>query len=160
MSRGERAVLEEYLRERGQKMTSPRETVLDAFLELERHVTAEELLGAARRIDPSIGQATVFRTIKLLAEAGLAREACLEDGARHFEHAYRHEHHDHLVCVSCGGVVEFKDEAIERAQEAIYRKHGFRPSDHRLELLGTCPSCARRSGNRAVPKAIARKRGG
>jgi Fur family transcriptional regulator, ferric uptake regulator len=147
MSEGERAVLEGYLRERGQKMTSPRETVLDAFLAMERHVTAEELLEAARRIDPGIGQATVFRTIKLLAEAGLAREACPDDGARHFEHAYRHEHHDHLVCVACGAVLEFKDEAIELAQDAIYRAHGFSPSGHKLELLGTCPACSQRSPN-------------
>ncbi len=141
----EREVLEVYLRERGQKMTSPRETVLDAFLKLERHVTAEELLAAARRIDPGIGQATVFRTIKLLAEAGLAREACPDDGARRFEHAYRHEHHDHLVCVECGAVVEFKDEAIERAQQAVYRRHGYAPSGHRMELLGLCPDCAKAS---------------
>jgi Fur family ferric uptake transcriptional regulator len=145
MSESERAVLEGFLRERGQKMTSPRETVLDAFLAMERHVTAEELLDAARRIDPKIGQATVFRTIKLLAEAGLAREACPDDGARHFEHAFRHEHHDHLVCVECGVVLEFKDEAIERAQEAVYRARGFKPSGHKLELLGTCPSCSKRS---------------
>jgi Fur family transcriptional regulator, ferric uptake regulator len=143
MSVEERMVLAEYLRDRGQKMTGPRETVLDAFLKLERHVSAEELLEAARRLDPSIGQATVFRTIKLLAEAGLAREACPDEGARRYEHAYRHDHHDHLVCVSCGALVEFRDEAIERAQEAIYRRHGYRPSGHVLELKGECPSCAR-----------------
>ena len=143
MSESERAILVSYLRDRGQKMTGPRETVLDAFLALERHVTAEELLEEARRIDPGIGQATVFRTIKLLAEAGLAREACPDVGARHFEHAYRHEHHDHLVCVECGAMVEFKDDAVERAQEAIYRAYGFTPSDHKLELLGLCPSCTK-----------------
>jgi Fur family transcriptional regulator, ferric uptake regulator len=137
----ERRVLQGYLRGRGQKMTGPRETVLDAFLELERHVTAEELFAAARRLDPSIGQATVFRTIKLLAEAGLAREACPDEGARRYEHAYRHEHHDHLTCVECGDVVEFVDEAIERAQEAIYGRYGYRPSGHRIELQGYCPSC-------------------
>jgi Fur family transcriptional regulator, ferric uptake regulator len=142
VSESERAILVAYLRDRGQKMTGPRETVLDAFLALERHVTAEELFEAARRIDPGIGQATVFRTIKLLAEAGLAREACPDVGARHFEHAWRHEHHDHLVCVDCGAVVEFKDEAVEVAQEAIYRRYGFAPSDHRLELQGLCPVCS------------------
>ncbi len=142
----EREALEEYLRDRGLKMTGARETVLDAFLGLERHVSAEELLEEARRIDPSIGQATVFRTIKLLAEAGLAREACPDEGARRYEHAFGHEHHDHLVCERCGAIVEFRDEAIERAQGAIYRRHGFAPSGHRLELRGLCPSCARGAG--------------
>ncbi len=150
MSVEERRVLEDYLRDRGLKMTLSRETVLDAFLRLERHVTAEELLAAARRLDPSIGQATVFRTIKLLAEAGLAREAVPDEGARRYEHAYRHDHHDHLVCASCGKIVEFRDEAIERAQEAVYRRHGFRPGDHILELKGECPACS----------ALARKKTG
>ena len=140
----ETKVLEAYLRERGQKMTGPRETVLDAFLRFESHVTAEELLSAARRIDPTIGHATVFRTIKLLAEAGLARGACPDEGARRFEHAYRHAHHDHLICVSCGAVVEFHDAAIEKAQNEIYRVHGYKPSGHRLELQGYCPSCAKK----------------
>lgn len=142
----ERQVLEEYLRERGQKMTQPREAVLAAFLKLERHVSAEELLAAARRIDPSIGQATVFRTIKLFAEAGLAREACSDEGVKRYEHAYRHEHHDHLVCIGCGAIVEFKDPAIERAQDAIYARYGYKPSGHVMELQGYCPACARRRG--------------
>ena len=144
MNGEERKILEAYLRERGQKMTGPRETVLDAFLRLESHVTAEELLSAARRIDPTIGQATVFRTIKLFADAGLARGACPDEGARRFEHAYRHAHHDHLICVGCGTVVEFQDEALEKAQHAIYRTHSYKPSSHRLELRGYCPSCAKK----------------
>jgi Fur family transcriptional regulator, ferric uptake regulator len=142
MAGEERAALEGYLRDRGLKMTDTRETVLEAFLKMERHVTAEELLEAARRADPSIGQATVFRTINLLAEAGLAREACSDDGTRRFEHAYRHEHHDHLLCVSCGKVVEFRDAAIERAQEAVYRANGFEPVGHRMELKGVCRRCS------------------
>jgi Fur family ferric uptake transcriptional regulator len=140
----EREVLEEFLRDNGLKMTGPRETVLEAFLKVERHVTAEELLEEARRIDPSIGQATVFRTIKLLADAGLAREACPDEGARRYEHAYKHAHHDHLVCVGCGTLVEFQDPSIERAQDAIYRKYGYKPSNHRLELEGYCPACAKK----------------
>ena len=149
MSRGnaqgldERTAFGEYLRARGQKLTTSRETVLEAFLSIERHVTAEELLAAARKIDSGIGQATVFRTIKLLADAGIARGACPDDGARQFEHGYRHEHHDHLVCVSCGAVVEFSDDAIEKAQEKIYRRHGYRPSGHKMELRGYCPSCTK-----------------
>jgi Fur family ferric uptake transcriptional regulator len=139
-------VLEAYLREHGQKLTGPRETVLDAFLQIERHVTADELFSAARRIDPTIGQATVFRTIKLLAEAGLAREACPDEGARRYEHAFRHAHHDHLICLGCGAVVEFRNLAIEKAQKEIYQAHGYTPSGHRLELQGYCPACARERG--------------
>jgi len=140
----ERTLLERYLRSRGLKMTQARETVLTAFLGLESHVSADAVYEAARRLDPGIGQATVFRTMKLLADAGLAREACRDDGARRYEHAYNHAHHDHLTCVECGAIVEFVDADIERAQEAVYRRYGFASSGHRLELYGLCPDCSAR----------------
>jgi len=139
--RDERAVLVSFLRERGQKMTSARETVLEAFLAIERHMSAEELYEAAKRIDPGIGQATVFRAIKLLAEAGLARGTCGDDRTRRYEHAFHHDHHDHLLCIKCGAIVEFSDTRIERAQEDIYREYGFEASGHRFELYGLCPAC-------------------
>jgi Fur family ferric uptake transcriptional regulator len=135
------ALLEGYLRERDLKMTGPRRTVLEVFLGIEDHVTAEELFDAVRKVDPGIGQATVFRTIKLLEEAGLARAACRDEGPRSFEHAYRHEHHDHLVCVDCGAIVEFVSSDIERAQGAVYQAHDYEPAGHSLELYGRCPSC-------------------
>ncbi|MBU0927374.1 MAG: transcriptional repressor [Spirochaetes bacterium] len=145
----ERAILERYLRGRGFKMTKARETVLSAFLGLESHVSADAVYEAARAIDPGIGQATVFRTIKLLADAGLAREACRDDGARRYEHAYNHAHHDHLTCVACGAVVEFVDSEIERAQDSVYKRFGFESSGHRLELFGVCPDCAKAAPGRA-----------
>lgn len=145
MSADERAILEGYLKSRGLKMTKARDTVLAAFLGLESHVSADAVYEAARLIDPGIGQATVFRTIKLLSDSGLAREACRDDGARRYEHAYNHAHHDHLTCVLCGAVVEFIDPEIERAQESVYRSYGFRSSGHRLELYGLCPQCSGKS---------------
>ena len=135
---------EAYLRERGLKMTGPRETVLEAFLSLERHVTAEELFEVARRLDPAIGQATVFRTIKLLADSGLAREACRDETARRYEHAFHHDHHDHLLCVACGRTIEFRDEAIEEIQRKVYATWGFEAVSHQLELRGLCPACQKK----------------
>ena len=146
MSADERAILEGYLKSRGLKMTKARDTVLAAFLGLESHVSADAVYEAARLIDPGIGQATVFRTIKLLSDSGLAREACRDDGARRYEHAYNHAHHDHLTCVLCGAVVEFIDPEIERAQESVYSRYGFTSSGHRLELYGLCPQCSGYSG--------------
>ncbi|MGB4571190.1 MAG: Fur family transcriptional regulator [Rectinemataceae bacterium] len=141
----EKMVLEHYLRTRGLKMTASRETVLRAFLKNEGHMTTEDIFAASRRLDPGIGQATVFRTVKLLSEAGLAREACQDSGARSYEHAFKHRHHDHLQCVECGKIVEFFDPAIERAQEAVFRQHGFAATGHKMELLGLCPDCANRA---------------
>ncbi len=143
-------VLARHLKASGGKMTASRSVVLSTFLGLERHVTTEEVLEAVRKADPRVGQATVFRTMRLLVRAGLAREARSAAGGMQYEHAYRHEHHDHLVCVDCGIVIEFKDEAVERAQEAVYRAHGFQPAGHRMELLGRCAACsARASGGGA-----------
>lgn len=139
------AHFEAYLKERGLKMTGPRKTVLEAFLSLERHVSAEELLEVARRIDASIGQATVFRTIKLLSDSGLARDACSDEQAKRYEHAFRHDHHDHLLCVQCGKTVEFADEELERLQDRVYAAWGYAPVSHRLELRGICPACRKKA---------------
>ncbi|HEY9054582.1 MAG TPA: Fur family transcriptional regulator [Rectinemataceae bacterium] len=138
----EHSVLETYLKGKGQKLTRARKAVLQAFLDLEGHVTADLLLAAAKRIEPGIGQATVFRTVKLLAQAGLAKEACQDEGSRTYEHAFMHSHHDHLRCERCGKIVEFFDSTIEKAQEAVFKRHGFTAVGHRLELRGLCSECA------------------
>ena len=143
----ERTLFEGYLRTRSLKMTLPRETVLKVFLENEGHLSADDILAAARRLDPGIGQATVFRTVKLLADAGLARDACQDDGPRRYEHAYRHSHHDHLLCVRCGKVIEFCDPAIEKEQEKIFRSHGFKAVGHTMELKGLCADCSGEAGD-------------
>lgn len=132
---------ERYLRANNQKMTQPRKIILEAFLGTKGHLTTEAILREAKKIDPGIGQATVFRTIRLIADAGLAREALQEDGAKTFEHLADHSHHDHLLCVECGRVIEFLNPAIEREQRKIFVQYGFEPRGHMMELLGLCPEC-------------------
>jgi Fur family ferric uptake transcriptional regulator len=132
---------ENYLRAHGQKMTRPREVILEAFLKTEGHLSIDDILREAKKIDAGIGQATVFRTIRLIADAGLAREALQEDGARTFEHLADHPHHDHLLCVGCGKVIEFLSPVIEREQQKIFVQYGFAPRGHMMELLGLCPEC-------------------
>lgn len=144
METSEEVALESFLRHNGQKVTKSRKAVLKAFLAIEQHVTAESLFSEARKVDPGIGQATVFRTLRLLAEAGLAREACQDDGARTYEHAFNHRHHDHLRCERCGKIIEFYDKTIERSQESIFKQYGFTPVNHRMELVGICPECAKK----------------
>ncbi len=132
---------ENYLRAHGQKMTRPRRVILEAFLGTEGHLTIDDILREAKKIDAGIGQATVFRTIRLIASAGLAREALQEDGARTFEHLADHPHHDHLLCVGCGKVIEFLNPSIEKEQQNIFAQYGFEPRGHMMELLGLCPEC-------------------
>ncbi|MDD3982294.1 MAG: Fur family transcriptional regulator [Spirochaetia bacterium] len=135
-----------YLKSKGLKLTSARKTVLTAFLRSEGHLSAEDLLAAAKKIDPGLGQATVFRTLKLLADAGLAQDACQDEGPRRYEHVYKHAHHDHLLCIGCGKLIEFCHPEIEKAQTEIFKEFGFQATGHRLELRGLCADCAGKSG--------------
>ena len=132
---------EQYLHTHGQKMTRPRRIILEAFIETEGHLTTEDILREAKKVDPGIGHATVFRTIRLIADAGLAREALQDDGARKFEHLANHPHHDHLLCVGCGKIIEFLSPVIEKEQQKIFSQYGFLPRGHMMELLGLCPEC-------------------
>ena len=135
----EKKALASYLEDHNLKHTKQREAILEVFLEVEGHITGEELHRRVRRKFPQIGYTTVYRTMKLLCEAGLASERHFDDGVTRFE--IQHEHHDHLVCLRCGKIVEFECSMIESAQERIVKAHGFRLLRHRHELYGHCPSC-------------------
>ena len=135
----ERKALLAFLEKHNLKQTRQREAVLDVFLEAEGHITSEELYRRVRERHRTIGYTTVYRTMKLLCEAGLAVERCFDDGITRYE--IPHEHHDHLVCTQCGTIVEFECALIEEAQERIAREYGFRLLRHRHELYGLCPRC-------------------
>ncbi len=133
-----------YLGEHGLKQTRQREAILDVFLSAGGHLTSEELLQAVRKLHPSIGYTTVYRTMKLLSEAGLASERHFDDGITRYE--IEHEHHDHLVCLKCGKIIEFECKAIEASQNEIAERHGFRILRHRHELYGHCAACCADAG--------------
>lgn len=139
----EEEAFQAHLRRKGLKASAPREAVLDTFLAIERHVTAEELFRTVRKKHPAVGLATIYRTLALLCECGLAREVAFEDGTIRYEHAFNHEHHDHLICTQCGDIVEVFDPEIERLQASIFQAHRYQPQRHRLELYGICARCRR-----------------
>ncbi len=143
MTRRESRIWDDYLAKRRLKRSRPRRAILEIFLSQERHMTAEELHGVVRRRHPSLGLTTVYRTLKLLCESGLCREVIFEDGVARYEHLFGHAHHDHLVCLQCGKVVEVVDPEIERLQERLTRRHGFVPRRHRMEIYGLCNACHR-----------------
>lgn len=134
-------VFEEFLREKNLKHSQPREGILNVFLSIERHVTVDELWGAVKQKYPSVGFATVYRTLKLLCWSGLCRELHFEDGTTRYEHLYEHEHHDHLICTQCGMFIEVVDSEIEHLQEELMKRHGFHPQRHRMDLYGVCEKC-------------------
>jgi Fur family ferric uptake transcriptional regulator len=138
----EQKALGNYLEDHHLKHTKQREAILDVFLSVRGHITGEELYQRVTEQFPTIGYTTVYRTMKLLCDAGLAIERHFDDGVTRYE--VEHEHHDHLVCLRCGKIVEFECQMIEQAQDDIVKRYGFRLLRHRHELYGHCPDCQER----------------
>jgi Fur family ferric uptake transcriptional regulator len=137
----EKEIFFEHLRGAGFKKTAQRELILDVFLKTEGHLSAEDLYRLVKEEDPSVGYTTVYRTLKLLHECGLAREERLGDGRKRYEHEYNHQHHDHLICTECGNLIEFYSEIIEKKQDEIAAQYGFEPTRHSLRIFGVCANC-------------------
>jgi len=133
--------LSEYLSGQGLKSTRQRDVVLNAFVSAGRHLSAEELYLLVKKSNPGIGYATVYRTLKLLAGAGLADERRFEDGFTRYEYNASDGHHDHLICTRCGRIIEFENERIEQLQQDVARKNRFKVQSHKLELYGLCSDC-------------------
>ncbi len=132
----------EFLTRKGLKSTRQREIILDEFLHCATHPSTEEFYLGLREKNPRIGYATVYRTLKLFAECGIAAARNFGDGQTRYESTTTEEHHDHLICRGCGAILEFEDDRIERLQSEVARKHGFVIEKHRLELYGLCGNCA------------------
>ncbi|MBF0464713.1 MAG: transcriptional repressor [Nitrospirae bacterium] len=132
---------EQYLNSRQLKMTTQRELILEVFLTNAKHISSEELYNIVSAKDSSVGQATVYRTLKLLTDSAIARECEFGDGIHRYEPNIGVGHHDHLVCLQCGKKIEIYDEKIEKQQELIAKKHGFKITKHRMDLFGVCSDC-------------------
>jgi Fur family ferric uptake transcriptional regulator len=136
--------LDEYMQREGLRQTAQRRLVTDVFFRTDAHLSIEELLDRVRSEDPKVGYATVYRTLKLLKDSGLAYERHFDDGVSRYEVAHSDEHHDHLICTGCGTIIEFEEPRIERLQEELARSHGFELRRHKHELYGLCASCRKR----------------
>jgi len=134
-------VLGQYLKNNGLLHSKQREQILDIFLKTEKHLTADDLYQLVRKKNPKVGLATVYRAMRVICGAGLAREVDFGDGVRRFEHEYRHQHHDHLVCLKCGRVIEVMSLEIEKLQQRLAKKHNFTPIRHIMKIFGTCRKC-------------------
>lgn len=134
-----------YLQEHRLKITPQRRLILDIFLLEPGHVSSEELYAKVKRRDSSIGQATVYRTLKLLVGCGLAEAVNFADGITRYEPHFGAEHHDHLICEVCGRTIEIMDPIIESRQVELADKYGFTLARHRMDLYGLCPKCRSKS---------------
>ena len=137
----EKATLARYLEERGLKHTRQRDAILEVFLSTSGHTTSEEIYQRVKAEYPKIGHTTVYRTMKILVEAGLAQERHFDESGVRYE--VEHEHHDHLVCIRCGKIIEFDCQLIEKTQEEVADRYRFRVLRHRHELYGHCEQCQR-----------------
>lgn len=143
----------QFLRGRGQRVTGERLALFDEIFSQHGHIDAEALLGAMRVRGLKISRATVYRNLDLLVESGLARKQRLGSRGFLYEHMHAGQQHDHLVCTSCGRVVEFVSPGIAALQGEICRAHGFVPMRHTLQISGLCKLCAEAAASAPSPAA-------
>jgi Fur family transcriptional regulator, ferric uptake regulator len=143
----------DFLARKHLRLTGQRRAIIRTVFSTAKHFTAEELLRWARRRDKSVSRATVYRTLPLLTESGLVREMDFGKEQKYYDPNYaEHPHHNHIICVDCGKIVEFDSRRIEQIENAISRRLGFSTKAHRLQITATCDefrrlgACSRRSG--------------
>jgi Fur family ferric uptake transcriptional regulator len=146
------ATLGALIRQKGLKHSRQRDVIAHAFFEMGGHVPVDALVLRVRQQDPHVSVATVYRTMKLLAECGLAVPRRFGDGQTRYESATRPhaDTHDHLICTGCGAIVEFESERISALQQRVARRHGFEIDQRRVELYGRCASCRARKAEEAA----------
>jgi len=138
--------LDNYKTRMGLKDSVKRSAIIDYFLKADKHFSTEELYNRLKNIIPKISYSTVYRALKLLTECGLASERQFEKGKTSFEPVHKKEHHDHLICVGCGKIIEFTNREIEKLQKKIARKFQFTIKNYKLEIYGLCQNCSKKGG--------------
>ncbi len=138
----------DYLRRNSLKTTQQREVIVAQFLQLQGHVSIDDLLARVRKHQKRVGYATVYRTLKLLTASGLATPRQFGDGQTRYEVSDDEaHHHDHLICLQCGLILEFENEEIEKLQDQMAAQlGGFKVVRHKLELYGVCPKAMGQKG--------------
>jgi Fur family ferric uptake transcriptional regulator len=145
--------LNDYMLKRGLRSTEQRRLIIDTFFDVHEHITIDSLLKLVRAVDARVGYATVYRTMKLLSESGVVQEHKFGDGFTRYELSDEDAHHDHLVCLECGKIIEFEEPQIEALQERIAKRYGFLVRAHKHEMYGLCADCQKPKSGRTAPRA-------
>jgi len=148
----ESSIFKHFIKSQGLRQSRQRDRVVDTFLSLKGHTSAEELLSKVRKKDKRVGLTTVYRTLKLLTRCGLAVERKFNRQVSTFEPGRVGQHHDHLICLGCGRIMEFENKSIETLQKAVAQKHAFFISHHVLELYGYCLECSKKTKKKSKKK--------
>ena len=133
-------IFKDFLKHHQQRWTPQRKLILEVFLKQEGHVPIEDLHEKIHSQDQTIGIATLYRTMKLLVDSGLADIHTFNDKTT-YERLYQVKHHDHLICKVCEKTVEFEHPLIEKYQLEVCERHGFIMKSHKMELFGICNEC-------------------
>ena len=134
--------LKSILKAKGLKFTYQRELILKTLYENEGHYSPEDIFLIIQKENPNIkiGIATIYRTLALLEEEGLADSLMMEKGSKKYELGLK-KHHDHFICTECGKIIEFYDDVIEKRQEEVAQKYGFEMRSHSMKIVGICKEC-------------------
>lgn len=144
----------QFLTDQGLKLTNERVALIEQIFSTHYHFEADELLLTMKERGLKISRATVYRTLELLVKSGMVRRVHLGEDHYHYEHVTADSHHDHLICTTCGTVIEFNDDALERRQREICERKKFTPTFHNLQILGLCASCRRKGEQPIVPDRV------
>ncbi|HEX3694814.1 MAG TPA: transcriptional repressor [Polyangia bacterium] len=152
-------VWQSFLTKKRLKSTKQRDLIVDEFMAMRGHISLDDLHALVRAKNPAVGFSTVYRTMRLLEEAGLAHERHFEQGRTLYERADARSHHDHLICEKCHHIIEFENDALEALQRKVAIGFGFIITNHRHEIYGLCPK-ARGEADGYCPAEMAKARSG
>ncbi len=134
-----------FLKRKNMKVTQSRLDLIDLIADYGKHFEVEELVSwIATKTNRSVSRSTIYRTIKLLQEFGVIKEVIKLSNRTIYEFVVGKSHHDHLVCVECGKIIEFVNEDIEKLQDEVCERYDFQPMHHRLEIFGVCSECRKK----------------
>jgi Fur family ferric uptake transcriptional regulator len=139
----EQEFFKEFITAKGLKQTKEREEIFHEIIATRGHFAPDDLFVRLKTKGSKVSRASIYRTIPLLVESGVIAEVEHIDKHAHYERVSKDAHHDHMICLRCGRVIEFYSKGLERIQDELCRKEGFRGVRHSLEILGYCGECVR-----------------
>jgi Fur family transcriptional regulator, ferric uptake regulator len=140
-----REILTRFLRESGKHRSTPeRFAILEAVLRTQGHFDAEGLYYRMIAEGAKVSKATVYNTLDILQSAGLVSKYRFAEKTSRYEKAFGRPQHHHMVCLSCGDIIEFVNDKLERIQEEVSHARGFRPQSYSLQVFGTCAKCSKK----------------
>lgn len=137
----EKKIFSKFLKDRGQRFTKERSAILQKTFSYRGHFDPESLYLQIKGTGLKASRASVYRTLNLLCECGLIERVTKTERGTIYEHTFGHDHHDHMLCIECGSIIEFYSENLERLQEQICEKQNFQGTSHTLEIRGYCKKC-------------------